>query len=62
MHMVNREKYRMRKYGVSRFECGTFKDLQEMRAEARALVPEARIFIVQPGLSKAKISDDQGSS
>lgn len=59
MHMVNREKSRMRKHGVSRFERGTFKLLQEMRAEARALVPEARIFVVQPGLSKAKISDDQ---
>jgi hypothetical protein len=59
MHMVNREKYRMRKQGVSRLERGTFKMLQELRGEARALMPEARIFVVQPGLSKAKVSDDQ---
>jgi hypothetical protein len=59
MHLVEREKSRKRKSGVSRFERGTFKQLQEMRGEARALMPEFRIFIVQPGLSKAKVADDQ---
>jgi superfamily II DNA or RNA helicase len=59
LHLLNREKDRMRKTGVSRFERGTFKQLQEIRIVARALVPEFRVFIVQPGLSKAQVSDDQ---
>src|ERR1700676_3368013 len=36
-----------------------FKQLVGIRGEARALVPEFRIFIVQPGVSKAAITDDQ---
>lgn len=59
MHLVNREKDRMKKTGVSRFERGGFKQLQEIRAQARSLLPEFRIFIVQPGLSKGKLTDDQ---
>jgi hypothetical protein len=57
--LVNREKNRMKKTGVSRFERGDFKELQEIRAQARSLLPEFRIFIVQPGLSKGKLTDDQ---
>lgn len=59
LHLVNREKKRMKKHGVSRFERGDFKQLVGIRGEARALVPEFRIFIVQPGVSKATITDDQ---
>jgi superfamily II DNA or RNA helicase len=59
LHLINREKRRMKKHGVSRFERGDFKQLVGMRGEARALVPELRIFIVQPGLSKAGVTDDQ---
>jgi superfamily II DNA or RNA helicase len=59
LHLINREKDRMKKTGVSRFERGDFKHLQEIRNQARSLMPEFRIFIVQPGLSKAGLSDDQ---
>jgi superfamily II DNA or RNA helicase len=59
MHLLNREKDRMKKYGVSRFERGDFKRIQEIRTDARFLLPEFRIFIVQPGISKTKVSDDQ---
>ena len=44
---------------MSRFEYGDFKQLVEMRGEARALFPEFRIFIVQPGIRKSQVSDDQ---
>ncbi len=59
LHLINREKKRMRKHGVSRFDRGDFKQLVGIRGEARALVPEFRIFIVQPGLSKATVTNDQ---
>jgi superfamily II DNA or RNA helicase len=59
VHMVNREKKRKKNHDVSRFERGDFKHLQGIRGEARSLVPEFRIFIVQPGVSKASVTDDQ---
>jgi hypothetical protein len=59
MHLLNREKDRMKKYGVSRFERGDFKRIQEIRTDARSLLPEFMIFIVQPGISKTNVSDDQ---
>ena len=59
LHLLNREKRRMKKYGVSRFERGDFKQLVGIRGAARALTPEFRIFIVQPGISKAGVTDDQ---
>jgi hypothetical protein len=58
-HLLNREKRRMKVHNVSRFERGDFKQLVGIRGEARALVPEFRIFVVQPGISKASITDDQ---
>jgi superfamily II DNA or RNA helicase len=59
VHLLNRERKRMTKCGVSRFERGDFKQVQEIRTQARALLPEFRIFIVQPGVSKSKVSDGQ---
>jgi superfamily II DNA or RNA helicase len=59
VHLANRERKRMDKYRISRFERGDFKLLKTIRGEARALTPEFRIFVVQPGVSKAEISDDQ---
>jgi hypothetical protein len=49
----------MKKYAVSRFERGDFKQLVGMWGEARALTPEFRIFVVQPGISKLAVTDDQ---
>lgn len=59
LHLLNRERKRMTKCGVSRFERGDFKLVQEIRTQARSLLPEFRIFIVQPGISKSKVSDGQ---
>ena len=59
VHLVNRERSRLKDCGVSRFERGNFRLLQAMRFEARSLVPEFRVFIVQPGLSKAGATPDQ---
>jgi hypothetical protein len=59
VHLANREKSRLKDCGVSRFERGSFKLLQMIRFEARSLVPEFRVFIVQPGLSKSGATPDQ---
>jgi superfamily II DNA or RNA helicase len=59
VHLANREKSRLKDSGVSRFERGNFKLLQTMRFEARSLVSEFRVFIVQPGLSKSGATPDQ---
>ncbi|MFY9732353.1 MAG: DEAD/DEAH box helicase family protein [Candidatus Acidiferrales bacterium] len=58
-HLGNREKSRLKKTGVSRFEKGNYKLLETIRYDARSLVPEFRAFIVQPGLSKATVTPDQ---
>jgi superfamily II DNA or RNA helicase len=59
LHLINREKSRKQKYNVSRFEKGDFKQLVGIRGEARTLTPQFRVFIVQPGLSKADMPADQ---
>lgn len=58
-HLMNREKSRLAGTGATRFEKGDFKLLQTVRFEARSLIPEFRVFIVQPGLSKSGVSSDQ---
>jgi hypothetical protein len=55
----NREKSRLKKTGVSRFEKGNYKLLETIRFDARSLGPEFRAFIAQPGLSKAAVTPDQ---
>jgi superfamily II DNA or RNA helicase len=59
VHLASREKSRLKDYSVSRFERGDFKLLQTMRFEARSLVSQFRVFIVQPGLSKSGATPDQ---
>jgi superfamily II DNA or RNA helicase len=59
LHLLNREKRRVKKYGATRLERGDFKQLVGVRGEARGLSPEFRIFIVQPGISKAAVTPDQ---
>ena len=58
-HLANREKTRLKKSGVSRFERGDLKILEATRFAARALIPEFRVFIIQPGISKSQVPDDQ---
>ena len=59
VHLAHREKSRLKEQQVSRFERGNFKVLETIRFEARSLVVEFRVFIVQPGLSKSAVSPDQ---
>ena len=58
-HLANREKTRLKKSGVSRFERGDLKILEATRFAARALLPEFRVFIIQPGISKSQVHHDQ---
>nr|WP_246408255.1 DEAD/DEAH box helicase family protein [Microvirga lupini] len=58
-HLRRRSAERERKHGVSRFEVGNDADLAALAHRARLLIPDFRIFIVQPGLSKANASREQ---
>lgn len=55
-HLRLRSDARRRKMGVSRFEKGDEAGLTALGHKVRFLIPEFRIFIVQPGLSKAEAS------
>lgn len=57
-HLMYRERERIKKYKVSRFERGDFKELARLRAFARSVQHEFRVFIVQPGLKKSDITAD----
>ena len=57
-HLGLREAQRYKTYGVSRFERGDIKKLDELRKRSRALYFDFQIWIVQPGLN----SDDVGSA
>lgn len=50
---------RRTKHGVTRFEHGTEVALSALIHRVRFLTPELRVFIVQPGLSMAKVSIEQ---
>lgn len=58
-HLRLRSDARRTKHGVTRFEHGTEAALSALIHRVRLLTPELRIFIVQPGLSKAKVSIEQ---
>jgi len=45
--------------GVSRFEKGDRKALLRIQRKAHSLIPRCEVTIVQPGLSKAKVSSKQ---
>jgi hypothetical protein len=59
VHLINREKRRMTKYKVSRFERGGIKELLTIRAASRSLHPNFRVFIVQPGVKHDETTADQ---
>ncbi len=58
-HLDRREIDRLKKHGPSRFEKGDMALLRDLRRRADALNPSFEIVIVQPGLSRKKVSDDQ---
>jgi superfamily II DNA or RNA helicase len=57
--LPKRDDRRKKRYGLPRFEKGTTKALSAMRAQLIQLRPVLHVFIVQPGLSQAKASDEQ---
>lgn len=58
-HMLKRETSRLKRWNVTRFEQGDAKGLQEIRYQVRTLRPVFRVFVVQPGVSKSGVTDDQ---
>ncbi len=56
--MKYRESRRMKLNGVSRFEKGDLKKLSAIRNKLRVLPAKLDIFIVQPGVSAAAITED----
>lgn len=59
-HLRYRESKRQTDYnGESRFEKGTATDLARIEKKAKVLELDFEVFIVQPGLSKSKVSNSQ---
>jgi superfamily II DNA or RNA helicase len=58
-HLVNRERSRMQKSRVSRFERGELRTLLKMRALAHTVLPQFRVFVVQPGVQKQLLTPGQ---
>jgi hypothetical protein len=58
-HLLRREPKRYEGNETSRFHKGTKKDLLEIREMSKTGSVRARVFVVQPGLSKKDASDSQ---
>jgi superfamily II DNA or RNA helicase len=58
-HMLKREEQRKRKHGTSRIEKGSVEILRMVQNIASLVPISLSIAIVQPGLLKAKVSEDQ---
>ena len=58
-HLQRRQIGREKRGGSSRFEKGDFQQLRVLARRASRLKPEFRIFIVQPGLSRAQAGIDE---
>jgi hypothetical protein len=61
-HLQHRQQQRLDQGLASRFERGDPVKLQELRSRARLLLPEMAIYIIQPGLSKAKVGREASQS
>jgi hypothetical protein len=58
-HLLRREEKRLDEDSVSRIEAGDFDKIEEILEKSSVYKMELAIFIVQPGLSKAKASSEQ---
>jgi phage gp37-like protein len=58
-HMLKREEQRKRKYGTSRIEKGSVEVIRTIQNIATLVPISLSIAIVQPGLSKSAVSEDQ---
>jgi len=54
----HREKLRLRSNGVSRIEEGEYKLLDQIKQHASRVRKEYKFYVVQPGISKAMITDN----
>jgi hypothetical protein len=59
VHLLHRSAGREDKWGTGRFEVGTPELLEEIREMSRTNPVSVQVFIVQPGVSKAKASQQQ---
>jgi superfamily II DNA or RNA helicase len=58
-HLRDREAGRLAKGRATRFERGDLSRLMELRRRAYQLLPQFRMFIVQPGVSKSHVTEPQ---
>lgn len=58
-HLIRREKGRLGRFGRSGFEVGEASTLFEVEERSRLLLPDFGIVVVQPGISKRRLSDAQ---
>jgi len=58
-HMLNRNSRRTKKVSVPRFEKGNEKELLKIKKMLKLKKAILKIAIVQPGVSKALVSDEQ---
>lgn len=58
-NLLLRDNKRTTSGGITRFEKGTPQILRSIKNQSRFLRPQLSIFIIQPGLSKAKIQANQ---
>ncbi len=58
-HLLRRESKREEEQAMSRIEKGRKDDIETLKMKSRSCPIEMSVFIVQPGLSKAKASDEQ---
>lgn len=57
--LIRRARHKQRRTGVTGFEVGGPADLYRLKEKARFLIPDFRIVIAQPGISKAAVSVKQ---
>lgn len=58
-HLLRREEKRQDEDSVSRIEKGDFDKIDEIKEKSIVYRTELEIFVVQPGLSKRRVSPDQ---
>lgn len=58
-HLIRREKRRQKDGGRTGIEVGTPQRLYELEEESRLLLPKFEVWVVQPGLSKQRVTDEQ---
>lgn len=58
-HLLSRNDQRLKRGAPTRFERGTEADLLEIREMSRRSDVKLKVYVVQPGVSKARVSDEQ---